>query len=98
MYTEEEDEKRTLPTREKIHSEIEEILINKLFRVVEDIDVLPTGELNFKPYDDRLLIQLESFLDRKFADKTFRPKRDYQITTFLEQLKLERQKRDMINR
>ena len=85
---------RDLPTRRRIHSEIEEILVNKLFRIVENIEVLPSGELNFKPYDDHLLLQIETFLEKKFKTKIFSQKVDIQTATFLEKVKIERERRD----
>lgn len=86
--------KKSPSSRESIHSEIEQVLLNKLYRVIENIEVLPSGELNFKPYDDNLLLQLESFLDKKFDQKIFREKRDTQVAAFLEKIKIEREKRD----
>ncbi len=91
---EEEIPREVISTRETIHSEIEEILIKKLFTVVENISVLPSGDLDFKPYDDRLLIQLEALIEKKFDQKIFNQKEDKQITAFLNQLKRERVIRD----
>ncbi|MHA1124327.1 MAG: hypothetical protein ACTSO7_09375 [Candidatus Heimdallarchaeota archaeon] len=82
-----------LSARTKIHKEIEEALIGKLFTVVSNIEELPTGGLNFKPYTDHLLIQLETFLDRQFMAKVFK-KDDTHIATFLEEIKKERERRD----
>jgi len=94
---EEEIPKEVISTRETIHSEIEEILIRKLFTVVEKINMLPSGELDFKPYDDRLLIQLEALIEKKFDQKIFNRKQDKQIVSFLNQLKRERAIRDFDN-
>ena len=93
QYFEEEKIKKT-PTREKIHSEIEEALINKLFTIVTNIEELPNGDLNFEPYTDNILIQLETFLDKKFDQKIFNPKEDKQIQFFLDQVKKERERRE----
>ncbi|NHK30987.1 MAG: hypothetical protein FK730_06520 [Asgard group archaeon] len=91
---EEEIPKQVISTRSTIHSEFEEILIKKLFTVVEKIEMLPSGELNFEPYDDRLLIQLEALIEKKFDQKVFDRKKDVQITSFLNQMKKERVLRD----
>ncbi|MBK5113683.1 MAG: hypothetical protein KGD59_12495 [Candidatus Heimdallarchaeota archaeon] len=91
---EEEIPIEVISTRETIHSEIEEILIKKLFTVVEKIAMLPSGDLDFKPYDDRLLIQLEALIEKKFVQKVFDQRTDRQITSFLSQLKRERTIRD----
>jgi hypothetical protein len=90
----EENFRKTLPTRESIHTEIEQKLISKLFTIVENIEETPDGRLNFEPYDDRTLIQIEAFLDKKFKQKVFRHKKDPQISTFLKLLKREREDRD----
>ncbi len=90
----EEDFNERLPVRQNIHSEIEERLISKLYTIVETIERTAEGKLNFKPYDDRLLIQIEALLEKKFKDKIFKHKRDHQISSFLEQIKIERQNRD----
>ena len=79
--------------RTKIHSEIEEALIGKLFTIVSNIEELPTGGLNFEPYTDHILIQLETFLDRKFEAKVFKDE-DTHIATFLEEIKKERERRE----
>lgn len=94
MSKEKEDFKERLPVRQNIHSEIEERLISKLYTIVETIEETPEGKLDFKPYDDRLLIQIEALLEKKFKDKIFKHKRDHQISSFLEQIKIERQDRD----
>lgn len=94
LNDQEEDPIERLPTRQKIHSEIEEVLISKLFTVVSNIEELPNGDLNFEPYNDNILIQLETFLEKKFTEKIFNPKEDKQITAFLEQIKRERERRD----
>ena len=95
MFNDEDEiPKKIFPSRTKIHSEIEEILIKKLFTVVENIQTLPTGELDFNPYDDRMLIQLEAFLDKKFKEKVFNRRKDTNVVAFLEQLKIERARRD----
>ncbi len=91
---EKEEFKVGLPIRQNIHSEIEERLIAKLFTIVETIEETAEGELDFKPYDDRLLIQIEALLEKKFKDKVFKHKRDHQISAFLQQIKIERQNRD----
>ena len=91
---EKEEFKAGLPVRQNIHSEIEERLISKLFTVVETIQETEDGKLDFKPYDDRLLIQIEALLEKKFKDKVFKHKRDHQISAFLQQIKIERQNRD----
>ncbi|NHJ33359.1 MAG: hypothetical protein FK732_10900 [Asgard group archaeon] len=91
---EEEIPKEVISTRETIHSEIEEILIKKLFTVVEKIKILPSGDLDFKPYDERLLIQLEALIEKKFKQKIFDHKKDRQISAFLSQIKRERELRD----
>jgi hypothetical protein len=91
---EEETEKLGIQSaRSKIHSEIEEALIGKLFTIVSNIEELPTGGLNFEPYTDHLLIQLETFLDKKFKDKVFK-KDDTHIAEFLEEIKKERERRE----
>ncbi|TET28469.1 MAG: hypothetical protein E3J70_09560 [Candidatus Heimdallarchaeota archaeon] len=90
----EEIPKEVISTRQSLHSEIEEILIKKLFTVVEKIDMLPSGDLDFKPFDDRLLIQLEALIEKKFDQKIFDRRKDRQITSFLSQLKKERTMRD----
>ncbi|NHJ85007.1 MAG: hypothetical protein FK734_06065 [Asgard group archaeon] len=90
----EDNFKENLPARRSIHSEIEEILIKKLFTVVENIEVKPDGELNFDPYDDRLLIQLEALIEKKFDEKVFNRKVDVYIVDFLERIKKERVRRD----
>ncbi|MHA1354819.1 MAG: hypothetical protein ACTSR1_06575 [Candidatus Heimdallarchaeota archaeon] len=82
-----------LSARSKIHSEIEEKLISKLFTVVSNIEELPTGGLNFEPYTDHILIQLETFLDKQFEAKVFK-KDDTHIAVFLEEIKKERERRD----
>jgi hypothetical protein len=82
-----------LSSRSKIHSEIENALVNKLFTVVSNIEELPTGGLNFEPYTDHLLIQLETFLDKQFKNKVFK-KDDVHIAEFLEQIKKERERRE----
>jgi len=92
---EKEEFKAGLPIRQNIHSEIEERLISKLFTIVETIEETEEGKLDFKPYDDRLLIQIEALLEKKFKEKIFRHKRDYQISAFLEEIKRERQDRDI---
>ncbi|MHA1630268.1 MAG: hypothetical protein ACTSXO_00440 [Candidatus Heimdallarchaeota archaeon] len=95
MFNEQEELPRErLPTRRSIHREIEEALINKLFKIVEEIEVLPNGELNFKPYTDNVLIQLETFIEKKFKEKVFDPKQDKQIALFLEKIKIERERRE----
>ena len=94
LNNKEEEPIERLPTRQKIHSEIEEALINKLFTVVSNIEELPNGDLNFEPYNDNILIQLETFLEKKFTEKVFNLKEDKQITSFLEQIKRERERRD----
>ncbi len=91
---EKEEFKVGLPIRQNIHSEIEERLIAKLFTIVETIEETAEGKLDFKPYDDRLLIQIEALLEKKFKDKVFKHKRDHQISAFLQQIKIERQNRD----
>jgi len=91
---EEEIPKEVISTRQIIHSEIEEIMIKKLFTVVEKIDILPSGDLDFKPYDDRLLIQLEALIEKKFDQKVFDQRKDRQIASFLSQIKKERDLRD----
>ncbi|NHJ05729.1 MAG: hypothetical protein EAX90_12965 [Candidatus Heimdallarchaeota archaeon] len=94
LNNKEEESIERLPTRRKIHSEIEETLINKLFTVVSNIEELPNGDLNFEPYNDNILIQLETFLEKKFTEKVFNRKEDKQISAFLEQIKRERERRD----
>jgi hypothetical protein len=69
-------------------------LIKKLFTVVEKIEMLPSGELNFEPYSDRLLIQLEALIEKKLDQKIFDRKKDVQIVSFLNQMKKERELRD----
>lgn len=90
----EELPKEILPTRRSIHSEIEEALVEKLFTIVTNIDMKPTGELNFEPYTDHVLIQLETFLEKKFDEKVFRKKEDTQILHFLQEIKRERDRRE----
>lgn len=90
----EEITRKKLPSRQRIHDEIEQKLITKLFTIVESIEETPDGRLNFEPYDDRTLIQIEAFLDKKFEQKVFRHKKDPQISTFLKLLKREREDRD----
>lgn len=90
----EEPIRKKLPTRQSIHEEIEQKLISKLFTIVQTIEETPDGRLNFEPYDDRTLIQIEAFLEKKFAQKVFRHKKDPQISTFLRLLKREREDRD----
>ena len=90
----EEITRKKLPSRQRIHDEIEQKLISKLFTIVENIEETPDGRLNFEPYDDRTLIQIEAFLDKKFEQKVFRHKKDPQISTFLKLLKREREDRD----
>lgn len=82
-----------LSARSKIHSEIEDALIGKLFTIVTNIEELPTGGLNFEPYTDHILIQLETFLDKQFKAKVFK-KDDTHIANFLEEIKKERERRD----
>ncbi|MCF2144826.1 MAG: hypothetical protein K9W42_14105 [Candidatus Heimdallarchaeota archaeon] len=95
MFNEQEELPRErLPTRRSIHREIEEALINKLFKIVEEIEVLPNGELNFKPYTDNVLIQLETFIEKKFKEKVFDQNQDKQIAAFLEKIKIERERRE----
>ncbi|MHA1221015.1 MAG: hypothetical protein ACTSQB_04710 [Candidatus Heimdallarchaeota archaeon] len=92
-----DEEKKTLqrlPTRQSIHNEIEETLIKRLFTIVEEIEELPDGKLNFKPYTDHILVQLETFLEKKFKQKIFDRTEDKQITDFLEQVTIERERRD----
>jgi len=85
---------RAPSTRRTIHSEIEEALVKKLFTIVETIEVLPNGQLNFKPYTDYVLLQLETFLEKKFNEKIFNRTEDKQINFFLEQVKSERERRE----
>jgi len=95
MFNDQEEIPRErLPTRTKIHREIEEALIDRLFKIVEEIEVLPNGELNFKPYTDNLLIQLETFIEKKFKEKVFDKNQDKQIAAFLEKIKIERERRE----
>ncbi|MBN1330345.1 MAG: hypothetical protein JXA54_12800 [Candidatus Heimdallarchaeota archaeon] len=84
-----------LPTRESIHHEIENTLIDKLYKMIETIEVLPNGELNFKPYQDSDIIRLEALLERKFEEKIFNRKSDINILEFLERIKIERDRRDL---
>lgn len=88
------DFKMRSPVRQTSRSEIEKRLISKLYTMVETIEETPEGDLNFKPYDDNLLFQIEALLERKFKEKTFKHRRDYQTSAFLDQIKKERQKRD----
>ncbi|MEA2070888.1 MAG: hypothetical protein U9O98_06305 [Asgard group archaeon] len=83
-----------LSTRRNIHSEIEEILIKKLFTMVEEIEVLPSGDLNFEPYTYHSLVQLETFLEKKFKDNVFSKESDNQTTAFLHKLKKELELRE----
>ncbi|NHJ47912.1 MAG: hypothetical protein FK733_09000 [Asgard group archaeon] len=69
-------------------------MIKKLFTVVEKIEMHPSGELNFEPYSDRLLIQLEALIEKKLDQKIFDRKKDVQIVSFLNQMKKERELRD----
>jgi len=85
---------KRLPTRQSIHQEIENTLIDKLYTIIENIEELPNGELNFKPYQDSDIIRIEAFLDRKFEEKTFDRKRDTNIVNFLENIKIERERRE----
>jgi hypothetical protein len=95
MSEEENPEKfQVESTRSNIHSEIEEVLVNKLFRIVETIEVDAEGNLNFKPYTDHELLQMESFIEKKIKQKIFKPKVDTNIASFLSQIKNERERRD----
>lgn len=95
---EEEDKKKEkfeiISTRSNIHSEIEEVLINKLFRIVESIETDADGNLNFKPYTDHTLLQIESFLEKNFKQQVFKHNVDTHIEEFLNQVKNERERRD----
>ncbi|MGC9781646.1 MAG: hypothetical protein HZR80_20570 [Candidatus Heimdallarchaeota archaeon] len=93
---ENEDEKpiKRLPTRQSIHEEIEETLIKKLFSVIKSIEQLPDGNLNFKPYTDHELLQIETYLEKNFDRKVFKRDEDKQISSFLELVKVERERRD----
>ena len=94
LQDDEKEFEQTIPTRRSIHSEIEEILIKKLFSLVENIEELPSGELNFKPYTDYDLIQIEAFLEKKFQEKIFDQRKDRQIISLLQRIKNEREQRD----
>ena len=95
MLEKDEDDKfERTSTRSGIHSEIEEVLLNKLFKVVETIEVDSEGNLNFKPYTDHELLQLESFIEKKFKQKVFKENVDQNIASFLSKIKNEREKRD----
>ena len=91
---EEEKHPKRLPTRQSIHEEIEQTLIKKLFSVIETIEQLPDGSLNFKPYTDHELLQIETYLEKNFDEKVFKKNVDTQISSFLELVKKERERRD----
>jgi hypothetical protein len=90
----EEIPKDILPTRRTIHSEIEERIINRLFTVVSEVETKPSGEPDFSPYTDHVLIQLETFLEKKFDEHIFSKKQDKNILYFLEEIKKERDRRE----
>lgn len=85
---------RRIPTRQSIHQEIEKKLIDKLFTIIETIEELPNGKLDFAPYQDSDLIRIEALLEKKFEEKIFDRERDVYILEFLEQIKNERVQRD----
>ncbi|MBD3190518.1 MAG: hypothetical protein GF308_07730 [Candidatus Heimdallarchaeota archaeon] len=90
----EEEPQKVHSTRRGIHSEIEEILVKKLFTMVENIEVLDSGQLNFQPYSDHYLLQLEAFLEKKFNQGIFDFKEDTQVAAFLQRIKKEREHRE----
>jgi hypothetical protein len=98
MFEEEEEKQKEkfeiISTRSNIHSEIEEVLINKLFRIVESIETDSDGNLNFRPYTDHTLLQIESFLEKNFKQNVFKRNVDIHIEDFLIQVKKERERRD----
>jgi hypothetical protein len=98
MFEEEEEKQKekfeVVSTRSNIHSEIEEVLINKLFRIVESIETDSDGNLNFRPYTDHTLLQIESFLEKNFKQNVFKRNVDTNIEDFLIQVKKERERRD----
>ncbi|NHK32333.1 MAG: hypothetical protein FK730_13350 [Asgard group archaeon] len=99
MLEQEEEEQKeekfeVISTRSNIHSEIEEVLINKLFRIVESIETDSDGNLNFRPYTDHTLLQIEAFLEKNFKQNVFKHSIDLHIEDFLTQVKKERERRD----
>jgi hypothetical protein len=61
--------------------------------MAENIEIVD-GQLNFEPYTDHVLLQLETFLEKKFAEKVFDPIKDSQTYFFLKQIKKERDRRE----
>ncbi|NHJ48876.1 MAG: hypothetical protein FK733_13915 [Asgard group archaeon] len=94
LENDDEDKFVRTSTRTGIHSEIEEVLLNKLFKVVETIELDSEGNLNFKPYTDHELLQLEAFIEKKFKQKIFKKNIDQNIASFLGKIKNERERRD----
>ena len=85
---------KKLPTRQSIHQEIEKKLFDKLYTIIENIEVLLNGEWNFKPYQDSDIIRIEAFLDKKFKENFLDRKRDTSILAFLDKIKIEREYRE----
>lgn len=85
---------KRLPTRQSIHQEIESNLFDKLYTIIENIEVLLNGEWNFKPYQDSDIIRIEAFLDKKFKEKILDRKKDTSILAFLEKIKIEKEYRE----
>lgn len=90
----EEEPQKFNSTRRGIHGEIEELLVKKLFTMVEDIEVMDSGQLNFKPYSDHYLLQIEAFLEKKFNQGIFDSREDKQVVAFLKRIKREREHRE----